>query len=316
MAKTSPKSLRLDSDFTEDIVGFAIESFLSLISFPFYRFSIEPFSRAKERFLGADGRLLGRIIGFKPFYMQFKRPSAYPDYSTSKIIRDRKETKPKALNTSPRTLYFPLRDKQVGHTDYQHNVLFKLRSRLIRRGLGDATYVCPLFLERSAYRLWVHFAGIKRWSLYLSPYPWDLEDVLVEAGGKRILFDRIPTLAEHVSIPPHDLIKNANHYYSFTERGREVCFHSPLSLPEGAVSLSSFLKSVSEGFLSNDSGILVSDAQRVLQSLLTTEVGEEALPMTDRISENRDGIGAWLEWGDFLRREFEIEQFALIRWEE
>ena len=266
--------------------------------------------------MGADGRLLGRIIGFKPFYMQFKRPSAYPDHSTSRIIKDRKKTKPKALNTSPRTFFFPLRDKQVGHTDYQHNVLFKLRARLIRHGLGDATYVCPLFLERSVYRFWVHMAGRRRWRRFWSPKPWDLEDVLIEAGGKRILFDRIPTMAEHVSIPPHDLVNNAKHFYSFTERGREVCFHSPLSLPESAVSLSSFLKSVSEGFLSNESIILSSDAQRVLQSFLTTDVAEEALPMPDRIFENRDGMEAWLEWGDFLRQEFEIEQFALIRWEE
>lgn len=316
MAKTHQKSLRLDSDYTEDVVGFAIESFLSLISFPFYRFSIEPFSRTKERFLGADGRLLGRISGFKPFYMQFKRPSAYPDHSTSRIVRDRKAITPKALNTSPRTLYFGLREKQNGQSDYQHNVLFNLRARLIRRGIGDATYVCPLFLERSAYRFWMHMAGIRRWSRFLLLDPWDLEDVFVDIGGKRILFDRIPILAEHVSIPPHDLVKDAKHSYSFTEQGREVCFHSPLSLPEVAVSLSSFLMSVSEGFLSNESVILFEDAQRALQTLLTAEVGEEALPMSNRIFENQDGIGGWLSWGDFLRREYEIEQFALMRWEE
>jgi hypothetical protein len=316
MAKTNKKSLRLDSDYTEDVVGFAIESFLSLISFPFYRFSIEPFSRREEPMFGADGRLVGRMKGFKPFYMQFKRPSAYPDYSTSRIVRDRKAITPQALNTSPRTLYFGLRDKQNGQSDYQHNVLFNLRARLIQSRLGDAAYVCPLFLERSAYRFWVHMAGIRRWRRFLSPYPWDLEDVFVDVGGKRILFDRIPTLAEHVSIPPHGLVKNSNHSYSFTERGGEVCFHSPLSLPEGAVSLSSFLKNVSEGFLSNDSVILVEGAQRAIQTLLSSEVGEEGLPRPDGILENQDGIGAWLEWGDFLRREFEIEQFALIRWEE
>ena len=265
---------------------------------------------------GADGRLVGRMKGFKPFYMQFKRPSAYPDYSTSRIISDRKAIIPKALNTSPRTLYFPLRDKQMGHTDYQHNVLFKLRARLIQRHFGDAAYVCPLFLERSEYRFWVHMAGIRRWIRFSPPDPWDLEDVFVDAGGKRIFFDRIPILAEHVSISPHDLVKDAKHSYSFTEQGREVCFHSPLSLPEGAVSLSSFLKNVSEGFLSNDSVILVEGAQRALQTLLTSEVGEEGLPRPNGILENQDGIGAWLEWGDFLRREFEIEQFALIRWEE
>jgi hypothetical protein len=77
MAKRNKNSLRLDADYTEDVVGFALESFLTLLSFPRHRFSIEPFSRAKERWLGADARLFShRITGFRPFYMQFKRPSA------------------------------------------------------------------------------------------------------------------------------------------------------------------------------------------------------------------------------------------------
>lgn len=60
-------SLRLDANFTEDTVGFALESFLSILSFPTLRFSIEPFSRAREHWLGADARLLGRVSGFRPF---------------------------------------------------------------------------------------------------------------------------------------------------------------------------------------------------------------------------------------------------------
>lgn len=87
MAKTNKNSLRLDADFTEDTVGFALESFLSILSFPRLRFSIEPFSRGKERWLGADARLNGHMVGFKPFYMQFKRPSAYPDTSTACVVQ-------------------------------------------------------------------------------------------------------------------------------------------------------------------------------------------------------------------------------------
>ena len=49
--------LRIDANYTEDVVGFALESFLTLLSFPRQRFSIEPFSRGKERWLGADARL-------------------------------------------------------------------------------------------------------------------------------------------------------------------------------------------------------------------------------------------------------------------
>lgn len=48
--------LRIDANYTEDVVGFALESFLTLLGFPRQRFTIEPFSRAEERWLGADAR--------------------------------------------------------------------------------------------------------------------------------------------------------------------------------------------------------------------------------------------------------------------
>jgi hypothetical protein len=156
MAKINKNSYRLDADYTEDTVGFAIESFLTLISFPIQRFSVEPFSKVRERNLGADVRLRGRISGFRPFYMQFKRPSAYPDYSTSKIIVDRKKLK---LTASPNSLYFSLREKQPSQTDYQQNVLLRLRNHLLNRKLGDAAYVCPLFLDRSSYRFHLHLVS-------------------------------------------------------------------------------------------------------------------------------------------------------------
>ncbi|WDL98475.1 hypothetical protein [Alicyclobacillus sp. ALC3] len=87
-------SKRIEADFSEDTVGFALESFLAVLSFPMYRFSIEHFTRSKERWLGADARLYSHVKSFKPFYMQFKKPSAYPDISTSKIIKDRKNLSP------------------------------------------------------------------------------------------------------------------------------------------------------------------------------------------------------------------------------
>jgi hypothetical protein len=151
------KGLRIDANYTEEVVGFAIESFLTLLSFPRHRFSIEPFSRSKERWLGADARLYGRIRGFRPFYMQFKRPTAYPNSSSAKVITDRKKL---GLTTNPNALYFPLRHKQPAHKNFQHNILYRLRERLLKSGLGDAAYVCPLFLDRAAYRFNLHRSGL------------------------------------------------------------------------------------------------------------------------------------------------------------
>lgn len=313
MAKTNKKSLRLDADFTEETVGFALESFLALLSFPRFKFSIEPFSRGKERWLGADARLIGRVTGFKPFYMQFKRPSAYPDTSTAKVIKDRKFLN---LPVAPRTLYFDLREKQSSHKDYQHNILHRLRQRLVNRKVGDAAYVCPLFLDRSAYRFHVHLAGLRRWPRSWRHNPWDLQGILINSFGSPVNFDAIPVLQEHVSIPPHAKVTCATHSYSFTEQGTDLSFHSPLSIPEGARTLAHFLTSV-VGNPQSDEGFISSDAAYgMLSELFSKSTGEDpgALLPEEFSRDAEDGIASWLHWGDYLKKEHKIEQFALVRW--
>jgi len=113
-------------------------------------FSLELFSKKKERILGADERLsLSSIKAFKPLYMQFNRPVGYfawdkngrPNYR-SKIIRERVSL---GLVTDPKVLAFRLRDKRPQHRDLQHNVLFRLRQLLNQFKISDAVYVCPFF---------------------------------------------------------------------------------------------------------------------------------------------------------------------------
>lgn len=300
---------RIDADYTEDVVGFALESFLAVMSFPRHRFSIEPFSRAKERWLGADARLHGEIRGFRPFYMQFKRPSAYPDFSSAGVIKDRKKLK---LQTTPRALYFDLRDKQAHHRDFQHNILFRLRRKLCDRGLGDAAYVCPLFLERSAYRFHLHGSGLSLWPRWRS-HPWALEDILLNNGGTTIRFDRVPVLAEHISVPPHDTVTSARHRYSFTESGTELCFHSPESLPEGAANFAKFLMAVSGGFLDGGEKIQPQKANEELRQMI--DASEAGMPHDLNLeSDDDDPIGNWFAWGDYLRLRYGIDQYALVRW--
>lgn len=313
MARAVKNSLRLDADFTEDTVGFALESFLALLSFPRFRFSVEPFSRGKERWLGADARLNGHISGFKPFYMQFKRPSAYPDISAAKIIADRKSL---GLTVAPRTLYFGLRDKQSTHRDYQHNVLLRLRERLVKRKIGDATYVCPLFLDRSAYRFHVHLAALRRWPRFWRYDPFEFENILISSSGSSVNFNAIPVLQEHVSIPPHAMVTSAKHSYSFTERGTDLCFHSPLEIPDGVRSLAYFLKGVVGNLQSGEGFISSKNARDVLRELFFEGgyMSFSALLPQDFPWDTEDGIANWLEWGSRLKVEHQIEQFALVRW--
>ena len=303
--------LRIDANYTEDVVGFALESFLTLLGFPRQRFTIEPFSRAEERWLGADARLHSAIRGFRPFYMQFKRPAAYPDHSNSKIIRDRRKS---GLSVAPRALYFPLRRKQESHRDFQHNVLLRLREKLLKRDLGDAAYVCPLFLDRSAYRLSLHWSGLTRWPRFWRHHPWEWEDLLLEDGGSTAHFERLPVLAEHITVPPHKRVTSATHSYSFTDEGTELCFHSPQALPEGSMSLATFLAKLVSGFLRGEK-LSPDGSDAMLTELIGTVYGDHGADAPLHLPEGDDALGRWFVWGDHLRTHYAIEQYALVRWE-
>jgi len=206
--------LRQDAGFIEDTVSMEIASFLSRASFPDLRYSIEPMSRRRERWLGADARLSDYIEGFLPFYMQFKTPSAYPDNSSSRIIRDRRGILPSPLNTSPHTLFFSLRNKKPEHRDYQHNILYRLRQRLRRRGLGDAAYVCPLFLDRQAYIHHLHLSSLSHH--YLPNIHGILlrSPLLIYSDINGASLHDVPLLKEHICIPPHQLVTSARHLSS------------------------------------------------------------------------------------------------------
>lgn len=311
MAATTRSNLHLEADFTEDTVGLALESLLTLLSFPHCRYTIEPFSRGRERWLGADARLRSDLKGFKPFYMQFKRPAAYRQDSKAKIIVERKE---QGLAVSPYALYFGLREKQKTHKDYQHNILFRLRKRLVDRGVGDATYVCPLFLDRSAYRFHVHMAGIRLWPRFWRRHPWDLEDVLVHQPSGTVRFDQLPVLREHVSIPPHAITADAKHSYSFTDHGTDLCFHSPLALPDGATSLATFMSKVAGDLTADDPLIRYENANEELMAIFgRSDEGDDSL-LPSEIRSGGDGVQSWLQWGGYLREEHQIEQFALMKW--
>ncbi len=313
MAKTKKGSLQIDADFTEDTVGFALDSFLSLAVFPRRGFSIEPFSRDKERWIGADARLYHNITGFKPFYMQFKRPSAFPSQSRSKVINDRKGHKP-PMRTEPAVLFFGLREKKPNHTDYQHNILYRWRQRLVQYGNSDAAYVCPLFLKRDAYRFHLHFAALRLWPQFLRRFPWDIENIFIQDGRRSVSFERVLVLREHVCIPPHKLVKSAKHKYSFTESGDQICFHSPEEVPEGSEDLASWIGRISEGFMTKDNVIRLQDAKQVLAKWLGPQEDDESMPHPEGLLDIEDGLASWLQWGDYLNSEFDIEQYAFVQW--
>ncbi len=310
-----------EPNYTEDTVATFIEHYLTLLTWPSPRFSLELFSKKKERFLGADARLrYSSIRAFKPLYLQFKRPIGYSSKdkngnpnNRSKIIRERRLL---SLSIEPIVLAFRLRDKMPHQRDFQHNILFRLRRLLRRYSVGDAVYVCPLFLDRSAYAYSIHWTGLQRWIGYWWKYwrgipPWEWKEVILHdltiGNSLAPLVEEIPVLEEHIVVPPHNTVVSSKHWYSFSDEGEDVCFHSPEHVTERGTRLSFWLAEISSGLMepSRDNGFLdISDANQVLREIIRSVDMEFKTEGAD--------WGAWLDWGAFLKDNYGIEQYAIV----
>lgn len=187
-------------------------------------------------------------------------------------------------------------------------MLYRLRQKLLWHGIGDAAYVCPLFLDRQNYFFQSHVAGLKRWVRHWPSRPYDLRSVLVTSGAGKTVLGNIPVLAEHISVPPHATVTTAAHKYSFTEQGDEVCFHSPKFLPEGSFLLSEWLGKLAAAAESGDRLLHFGDSGGFLSDLVTGALGEGQ----SEFESPRDPSNAWYAWGDFLHRRYAIEQYGII----
>jgi hypothetical protein len=136
-----------------------------------------------------------------------------------------------------------------------------------------------------------------------------LKDIFIHTGGSS--FSKIPTLREHISIPPHALVSDAKHRYSFTEYGTEICFHSPKAIEDGSRPLNKWLEPMYRNFKEKE-GVISQDVAAKRLVILIEAVGLKRL---DELS-SQHGIRGWLLLGDYLKREYQIEQYAFIRWHE
>ena len=238
--------------------------------------------------------------------------------SRSRIVRDRQRL---GLEVYSRVLAFRLRRKGRNQREYQHNVLYRLRRNLRQLGLGDAAYVCPLFIDRRAYLLSMHWAGLRRWPYYWlrcwwGVPPWEIREILIEEVQRHNslapLITRIPGLDEHIVIPPHTRVQDAKHAYSFTEDGTEICFHSPEALVEAGQRLSMWLAQLSTGIVdpSSEFGYISAEsAGAVLREVVSGLSGVEDFVVEE------GNVSDWFTWGSILEEKYRILQFAFVIWE-
>ena len=301
------------ANYTEELVMALVTTQLTIMSFPVFNVQIVPFSSNFENLFGADAKIPGSAK-IAPFYMQFKRPSR--STPTGKISLDRAAL---GLGCTTGSLHFNLRKKanpSVKVDKLQHNVLFRMRARLLKRGVGDAAYVCSLFLSSKEYVAHTHLHGLLGWPFYWLKGPYSSQHVVIHGTTPASSSD-IPWLEGHVSIPPHDNVGSASHSYSFDPTGGEVCFHSPRLLDKQGRTLPGWIANLAES-AQFDRAPAIGHSDELLADLRNV-VGLKAEPhgdregLTEEPGRDRDYTKEWMAFGDQLEEHFGISQFAFIR---
>jgi|GEM_PF-557603 len=317
----------MEASYSEELVEMAFDAFFSMICYPLFGTTIETFSRKHAKWLDYDEVCEDEIAGFKPFYLQFRKPFMYEDSSSATIVRQRKKL---SLNTHPRALFFDLHDLGNPASIEQHNLLYRLRSRLKRLMNSDAAYVCPLFVNRLEYRftLFVSTLGIGLKTLpnqiiFAEPskeLPGKFEShvfIDVDASNKpyyTMEYHDVPFSAHHVCIPPHRLMERPEGCYSFSDAADDVCFHAQNAFSEEGVPLGKWLDQLSKQ-LDKEPLITAQNAGEKLKALVSAEDDAGPIPYPERLLKMEDGLAAWLEWGKFLRENYSIHQFFFVVWQ-
>lgn len=77
--------------------------------------------------------------------------------------------------------------------------------------------------------------------------------------------------------------------------------------------MAAFLANWFAGFLEGGEKVQYQQSNQVLQELIGYVDDSQSSLLA---SGDGDPIGDWMSWGDFLRKEYGIEQFALVRWDD
>lgn len=292
---------KIPSNFSEKQIEADVATFFGMCDFghrelPFRLLDID------EQTYGADKKFDSVI----PIFMQFKKSNGLlspQEHPVSKRkgrsrLEDIREWREAQGFDEARSLYFKVHDKAKTATDYQHNVLLSYECPPASRGI----YVAPLLLDSELYfRQLTTSAREMVWPFY--------DRFRFEVIDERALvyFFEVPFLRAHISIPPHEPVENANHYYSYSETATNVSWHSPLLINKGPLRLSDYLRGVISGILTNPddyNATFETVAKRVSSIAERYGFGEQSDLYTEPMR-------LLQEHGRWINKIFDIKQFLL-----
>lgn len=295
LKKTLFKNFKIKSGLTEKQVESDVATYLSWISPP---------GRLPYRLLDIDEQLTGadkKLDLVMPVYMQFKvshglKPlnsviSSFLPNTPLQMIR--KYRRDRDFSDTP-TLYFKLRDLASNATDFQHNILLKLRSI----NSVHAFYVAPLSLDRDDY-----FKLLCGSAVRTMEDPFLHRSMAIHDASWVSYIGMIPFLRAHVSIPPMEKVSHSDHYYSFSQTGDEIVFHSPSEV-SGIHRLSDELKIIVKSIINNPY-VWLNTNEYVYQLY-------EAFSLPNDQDSNRLPLERLQQFGHYLYQTFDIRQFLFL----
>ncbi len=190
---------------------------------------ISPNGNPPFRLLDVDESLTGADAQFDevfPLYIQFKKANGLEPISKIPTSNRKNRSKQEeirifrhnnGLDDTP-TLYFQLRKKAKNAIDYQHNILMQYANT----GYSQAFYVAPLTLDKTTYNNSL-FNSVNRFL----PWPFRMKNIIIHQEKWVSYLGFVPFLREHISIIPHERVNTHNHFYSFSQTGTDIAWHSP-----------------------------------------------------------------------------------------
>ncbi|WP_462384129.1 hypothetical protein [Pseudomonas sp. Marseille-QA0892] len=255
-----------------------------------------------EQITGADKRFdAGCTI-----YMQFKKSTGLHSSATVPISSSKGRSRMEDirefrhlnnLEEDP-TLFFPLRKKAEKAHHLQHNVLLSHEVK----GFSKAFYVAPLELDKSKY---YQTLFNEEFRFHGDPIWFRRHTAIRERFLVRYL-SCSPYLREHVAITPHERVQDHQHFYSYSQTGTDICWHSPLLVGRGPSRLSDVISDVVRKAIETGGESLAS-----LESLSETtwKISRE-IGLDIKVSNN--SLETIKEHGRLVAENYRIRQFVFL----
>jgi len=237
-------------------------------------------------------------------YLQFKASEglkSIKDYPTSSRknrskLEDIREYRDKQKFNDNPTLYFKLRERSKKLSlDYQHNILLKHANQ----ANSQAIYVANLELNKDLYNQKLMHSA----SSINNPFYW-MRHPRIPFHELNYELSMVPFLKEHVSIVPTEKVINAKHYYSYSELGANIVFHSPTIINREISNLGDYLRKLLENLY--DRQLELATIDQLSQNLRNNEI-----EIIDRETQ-RSGLEYLVEYGKLLNQKYKIKQFIIF----